>query len=347
MRVRAMACAVLLLAALTGCRVSMVDLNPGWGTVSGDTYRIDAVFDDALNLPVHGQVKLAGTVVGEVAKVTTQDYHAVVEMRITKDIVLYEGTTATLRLTAPLGELYVALYPPASQAASRKLEDGALLGLDRTTNSANVEDTLAALSLVMTGGGIQDIKTIIGELNNALEDRTKPTRAVLAQVSTMVTMLDRRGADLDSLLVGLDSLSSKLVAQNATISRSLETTAPLVTSIAEQRHHLVALIRAVDRLSVVSNRVISATRDGIVSELQQASPVLDELLAQEHQLGPMLRDLSRFSRELAGTIRGDYISLDINGEYLQEGIPGLNEPLPELPGGIGSLPMLSGLLGGG
>ncbi len=339
--------AVLLAAVvlLTGCRVSMVDLNPGWGTVSGETYRIDAVFEDALNLPVHGQVKLGGTVVGEITSVVAENYHARVGMDISTDVVLRVGTTAMLRLTAPLGELYVSLSQPAGERAAKVLEDGDVLTLADTSNSANVEDTLAALSMVMTGGSIQDLKTIITELNNALEGRAEPARAVLEQVATITAALDGRAGDLERMLTGLESLTTQLAEEQGIIETSLETTTPLVRSLAGQSDKIVGLIDAVRRLSTTAERLLGRTDTAVKEQLRLAGPILDEFLAQGDQLGPLLHNLGRFSKELNRLIKGDYLSLDIIVAYLQEGIPGINEPLPQLPG-IGTVPMLPDLLPG-
>ena len=55
---------------------------------------------------------------------------------------------------------------------------------------------LGALSLLLNGGGVAQLKTITEELNKALEGREGSARSVLEQIRTFITQLDDNKADI-------------------------------------------------------------------------------------------------------------------------------------------------------
>lgn len=128
--------AVMLAVTLGGCAVSVADFPLPAAGVGGDSYRLTAVFADALNLPDGAHVKVNGDDVGRVRTITTSDFTAHVEMAVRKDLVLPAGTTAELCQDTPLGEVFVALHPSASAPpGAPALRDGDEIGLADTATA--------------------------------------------------------------------------------------------------------------------------------------------------------------------------------------------------------------------
>lgn len=86
-----------------------------------DRYAISARFATVGDLAAGAVVKLAGVPVGEVSRVTLDDYAARVEMRIDRTLALPADTIASVKTEGLLGEAYVALSPGAS---TEDLKDG-------------------------------------------------------------------------------------------------------------------------------------------------------------------------------------------------------------------------------
>ena len=55
---------------------------------------------------------------------------------------------------------------------------------------------LGALSLILNGGGVAQLKTIAIEVNKALDGREGTTRSVLDQIRQFMTQLDDNKADI-------------------------------------------------------------------------------------------------------------------------------------------------------
>ncbi len=110
---------VLLSACSSGPDYADLPL-PGSG-VSGDTYTLTAVFDEALNLAQGAPVKVNGVPVGRVQTVTAKDFKAQVTMDLKASTELRQGSEARLRYDTPLGELFVQITPARKGTV---LEDG-------------------------------------------------------------------------------------------------------------------------------------------------------------------------------------------------------------------------------
>lgn len=82
----------------------------------GDSMTVHTQFENALNLPNKAKVRLGGVDVGEVESIVAENYRAEVTMKVSTDTRLPIGTGAELRQATPLGDVFVALQPPADSS---------------------------------------------------------------------------------------------------------------------------------------------------------------------------------------------------------------------------------------
>ena len=75
---------------------------------------------------------VAGTPIGAVESIGLQPDAARLKLNIDPRVELREGTTAELRQLTMLGDIYVALTPPAAGSGGPPLGDGAVIGLDHS-----------------------------------------------------------------------------------------------------------------------------------------------------------------------------------------------------------------------
>ena len=111
-----------------------------------------------------------------------------------------------LRQSSLLGEKYIELSPPPPEEASGKLADGALIPIERTNRNTDIEEVLGALSMLLNGGGVEQLQNIAQELNNALEGNEPDIRATLANVDTLVSTLDESKSDITRAIDGVNQL---------------------------------------------------------------------------------------------------------------------------------------------
>lgn len=207
---------VALLLAAAGCSTTMRDLPlPGTG-VEGDTIELSAEFDEALNLAEGAPVKVDGVDSGRVTGITVEDFTARVTMDVQVEAEVREGATARLRYTTPLGELFVDVDNPDQGAP---LEDQDELGLDVTETAPTVEDALAQASLLINGGGLEQLRIITDELNTAIGGNEGSIRGLLQRAETFLTEANATTASIDAVLTALDDLSGTLSAREDSSTR--------------------------------------------------------------------------------------------------------------------------------
>ena len=165
---------VLACVLPTGCEFDgAYDLPlPGNKVNADDGYLVTADFADALNVVPRTAVMVDDVVVGQVTEVERVGWHARVKFLVRKDIKLPENVQVDVRQTSLLGEKYIALVEPEPATASaERLSAGDFIPLSRTGRNPEVEEVLGALSMLLSGGGIGQLKTISVELNNMLNGR--------------------------------------------------------------------------------------------------------------------------------------------------------------------------------
>jgi phospholipid/cholesterol/gamma-HCH transport system substrate-binding protein len=316
------------LGLVTGCGPTMADLPlPGNG-VSGDTIQIKVRFDEALNLAQGAQVKVNGVSEGKVRSVTTQDFKAIATLEVRRSAHVRTGASARLRYTTPLGELFVDVTNPAQGA---EVKDGGALDPKLATTAPTVEDALSSASLLINGGGLNQLQTVTDQLNAALGGREDTVRTLLVRANTFLDGADATTGDIDRALRALAAVS-KIANQNrATIRAALHDIQPAAHVLREETPDFTGLLAKLAEFSGTANNVVVKTRVQILQMIRDVSPVLQEFLNSSALLGPSLRALVEVSSTLNNVVPGDYLSLKLGINFA-----GLNLPNLLGPGGGGS-----------
>jgi phospholipid/cholesterol/gamma-HCH transport system substrate-binding protein len=303
------AATALLALALAGCTVTDVPL-PGGGP-DGAAYRVVVEFQDVLDLVPQAAVKVDDVTVGSVEKIWLSGWTARVRLRVGRDVELPANATAAVRQTSLLGEKYVSLARPTTESARGALTDGDTIPLARTRRSAEVEEVLAAIGLLLNGGGLAQLKTINQELGTALDGREASTKDLLHQLDSFVGGLEAQKADLVRAIDALDRLTTRLADQRAVIGSALDALGPGLTVLADQRVQLTAALTALGELGAVGTRVVNATRDDLLASLRALQPTLQELARAGDNLPKSLDFLLSFPfpPNVTGAIVGDYVNL--------------------------------------
>ena len=275
-RTFALVAAVLSTAmVLSSCDAADLPL-PGGTDTGEEPMVVKAEFADVLDLVPQSTVKVNDVSVGKITDVRLDGETAVVTMELPQGTDLPSNTVAEIRQTSLLGEKFVSLSPPETGASSTPLADGDTIGLDETSRNPEVEEVLGALSLLLNGGGVAQLKTITTELNKALEGREGNVKSVFRQIEDLMGQLDEGKADIVRALEGLNRVSVAASDQIGTIDRALQELPSALRTIDQQRADLVRMLEAVNELGDVGVRVIRASKQSTINSFRQLVPVLDK-----------------------------------------------------------------------
>ncbi|MFI2336643.1 MlaD family protein [Nocardia rhamnosiphila] len=295
-----LACAIAL-ATTTACSVGLEDipLTPRAGGESG--YTIHANFANALNLPEQAKVRLAGAEVGAVSAMTVRDYTAVVTLRIRPEVRLPVGTRAELRTATPLGDVFVSLSAPADATpATAPLHDGDSIPVESTAAAATVEELLTTASLLVNGGAIRNLTTVVNGMGRAVGNRGDRVDALLDQSTQLVIALSARSGEIQVALQETDRLAAQLAAQQSTIHDFVTAAGPTAATVDHSSQQALDLVRQIDRITTQLGKFpvlqsgptggLIANLNRIAAELNNAATSPDaSLAALNAMLAPIIR----------------------------------------------------------
>lgn len=341
-------CALALGLALTLSGCSMPGVAgieqlplPGGADLGRHPYEITAEFADVLSLVPQSAVKVNDVAVGRVTRIalSPDGWSAKLTLRINGRVKLPANAYAHLEQSSLLGEKYIQLSPPPAktQAATGTLADGAAIPMSRTNRNPEVEEVLGALSLLLNGGGINQIKTIASELNKAIGGRETHVRSVLNRVDTLVTSLDKNKENITAALDGVNRLAATLATRRQKVGQVLTGLGPGLKVLERQRGSLLTMLRALGTLSTAAFDTVHRSKADTIADLKALGPTLGALADSGRTLPDSLQVLLTypFTDEVLRGVKGDYLNvyLDVTAVPGTRIIPELT-PAGQRPAGV-------------
>jgi phospholipid/cholesterol/gamma-HCH transport system substrate-binding protein len=308
----------LAVAAVSGCgalrgfRGANSLPLPGRVGVGPGSYTIQAQMPDVQNLKENSRVQFNDVLIGNVAKVERQGWHALVTMTIEPGVELPANATVTVGQTSLLGTLHVELATPPGVAAKGKLHNGSVIPLSSASAYPSTEQTLGALSLVLNGGGLGQLQDITQTLSTAFTGREQDLRSLITQLDKFTTYLNDQKDDIIAAFDSLNNLVGQVAAQKPVLDKALKTIPDAIGVLKDERQKIADALRFGPKTGELAADVLDSTKDSLVKELGDVGPVEQSLanagLALTRGLDYLTVPL--FSKPpLAKWIRGDYGNL--------------------------------------
>ncbi|WP_264916512.1 virulence factor Mce family protein, partial [Mycobacterium kiyosense] len=308
---------LLTIVAVAGtCGCGWHGLNslslPGTQGDGPGSFAIQAQMPEVNNIQPNSRVRVADVTVGHVTKIERQGWHALVTMRLNGDVALPANATAKIGTTSLLGSYHIELGSPAGEVPQGKLREGSLIPLSRAGAYPNTEQTLAALSLVLNGGGLGQIQDITEAFSTAFRGREQDLRSLIRQLDKFTAYLNDQSGDIIAATDSLNRLAGKFAEQQPVLDRALATVPEALAVLNSERDNLVEAADRLGKFSALTVDSVNRTKANLVKELKELGPVLESLA----NAGPaMTRSLSLiatfpFPNETFQNFqRGDYANL--------------------------------------
>ena len=271
------------------------------------------------------------------------------------------GTTAQILFVDPLGDEFIQLYPPRGPSHGPYLANGSLLPERDTSSAPSIADTLAALGALLNGGGLNQLQTIITNINQALGGHQQQIQHIINDLSFTATALNANKGDVDTALAALATLSGQLAKGDATIANGIDTIGPAISVLSSENQDFQNLLTATNNLSNVADSIVTQSSSSILGTIRQLYAVMNQMVGVESQLGPTLTDLSTFETETKKIAPGNYLQLSLDGTAIVNQTPLLGPNSAKAastpgtavsgasgsPGSNSTAQAISGLLGAG
>nr|WP_245379513.1 MCE family protein [Kibdelosporangium banguiense] len=320
---------------------------PGGADLGDHPYTVKAQFRDVLDLVPQSGVKVNEVPVGRIEAITLapDGWTAEVTLRVNGSVQLPGNSFARLRQSSLLGEKYIELAAPDQGKEQGKLGNGAYIGLDRTNRNTEVEEVLGALSMLLNGGGVEQLRTIANELNQVADGNEPQLRALLTNANKLVSDLDARRSDITKALDGLNKLSGTLDGQKDKIAAVIDEIGPGLQVLSDQRPQLVTMLQNLNQLSDVAVDTVNKSKADVIADLKALTPTLQKLSEAGSNLPKALELLLSFPFPDSAVpgVKGDYFNLyaklDLNLQELMNNLSRSRQnPLQDIPliGGLTS-----------
>ena len=305
---------IVVLAAISGCGWRGLNSLPLPGTQGGGpgSFVIQAQMPDVSNLEQNARVRVADVTVGTVSKIERQGWHALLTMRMNGDVDLPTNATAKLGQTSLLGSLHIELAPPTDAPPQGKLHNGSLIPLSHGGAYPTVEQTLAALSMVLNGGGLGQVQDITAAFSTAFRGREQDLRSLIEQLDKFTKYVNDQTGDIIAATDSLNHLVGQFAAQQPVLDRALQTIPDALAVLNSERDNLVEAADQLGKFSALTVDSVNQTKENLVKELRQLGPVLESLANAGPSLTRSLSLIPTFpfpNDTIEKWQRGDYANL--------------------------------------
>jgi phospholipid/cholesterol/gamma-HCH transport system substrate-binding protein len=307
---------VVLALAVSGCGwqgLNSVPL-PGVQGVGPGSFTIQAQMPDVDNVEENSRVRVGDVNVGTVSKIERQGWHALVTMTLNRDVQLPANATAKVGQTSLLGSQHIELAPPADVAPEGKLGEGSVIPLASAGAYPTTEQALAAIALLLNGGGFGNIYDITEALSTAFAGRENDLRSLIEQLDKAIGYLDDQKGDIIAASESLNNLFGQIAEQKPVVDKALRTIPDALAVLRDQRDNLSEALAQLGRFSALAADSVNQTKEALVQELKDIGPVLQSLADAGPALTRALSFLPTFpfpKETLTNWMRGDYANLTL------------------------------------
>jgi len=295
----------------TALIASLATSLAGCGTPGG-TITVDAIFKQLGDLPRYAMVQSADVTIGSVRAIKLDGFNARVTLRIKKDADIPRNALALIRSTSLLGEEFVELRAPSTEAPSADtLRNGDVIPLSRTTRIPGLDDALISLGRLMEGGTTADLATMLHSSAQILQGKGEELGQIFTELRQVLPVLSGRAPDLAAAIDNLNHALAIDAANTDVFSRALASGADATALLVNQQADLNRLVASLDKASSVLARYTKATSATTDRSIKDLTAVLDKVMTTTGDLDKTLSALAQFTDLWPRAFPGDYLQLDV------------------------------------
>lgn len=308
MRLAALAVALVGTAVVSGCGYGIQDLPVGRSAGAG-AFDVDVHLSSADGIVLGADVRYGQQIVGRVAALNTATTGATLQVSLQRELEIPSNVQVSVEIPSALGSPYLRLVTPAD-AASDRLSDGDVITVDNTDLGPRVETMLASLGNVVSGSGMDQLATVVDELNIAFTGRSDKVQSLADTATDLMTRaIDKQTAFDEAMALAAD-VTRIMADEEQTMDTYLANTAGAVEVLVSQRDSISVLLDSTTRLATNMQALTDAVPQGTAGFLTDAETVASTLAAFNDRMGGTLTAMNAFMDAFGRSVRGDYLVFD-------------------------------------
>ncbi len=275
-----------------------------------DGQLVEARFATVQNLVVGHAVRLADVEVGRVTDLTLDGHRARVRMVLAPDVVLREGTVASIAKTSLLGEHYVALRPPPGVDPTELPALATPVELPTAPGPPELEEVVER-SLALVGAiATDDVDTILERTQEVVDGREEQLVGLVDDLARVTDHYAERRDQLGAVIDGLARTGDGLADHAPAAGELVDEVDRAVAVLARQRERIVDGLASLRRLAAAAEgSMLGDTRDEFEATLAELGPVVGTLAADTDRVDRLITQVLDFVGRIQETVRDDEIEL--------------------------------------
>jgi phospholipid/cholesterol/gamma-HCH transport system substrate-binding protein len=244
--------------------VTLAALNYDELPVFNQNKDYSAYFAEAGGLTPGAAVRVSGFKVGKVDSVSLDGPRVLVAFEIDKNIRLGDRTEAAIKTKSLLGSKILEVTPRGDG------QESTTIPLDRTRPAYQLPDALGDLTATISGLNTDQLSQSLSVLSDTFKDTPPELKIAVAGVARFSDTLDRRDAQLRSLLANANKATGVLAQRSDQVVGLIGDTDALLVQLQSQRG-------ALDQISGNISAVAQQIKGLIAENKQTLKPALDRL----------------------------------------------------------------------
>ncbi|MEX0879899.1 MAG: MlaD family protein [Thermoanaerobaculia bacterium] len=276
-----------------------------FGRVTGKTLSVQ--FNDVAGLKEKSDVRMAGVLVGKVARIRLVGGKALVDIELTRDIALRNGASASIQSLGMLGDKYVELIPGPVGAPA--LAEGVTIQGDTPVSFDQITKLARDIEV--------DLRDITGNLKSSLGGALGEERLggivenVLVLSQELRKLLEANRANIDSTTANFREFSTQMTALVSRIDRLVASNSGNLTDATGNAKELTAKLQTtVDNMNAITGKINEGTGTvgALVNSDETNKNLNDALVAVKEGVNSLSAALS--------TAKTLNVDLGLRSEYL-------------------------------
>ena len=308
LRGAAVGCALVVAAASVWALsdIGIQDLPLG-RTSPSDTMAVTVGLPTADGITIGADVRNGQKVVGRVSGMSLAASGASVQLSLADADGLDSGTVASVELPSALGNPFVRLSS-AQLAPQRALRDGDVIPPSHTELGPQIESALATFGALLSRSGVDQLATIVTELDKAFAGRADKVRGLIDSMSLLAAKASEHQGEFDQAMSLAANIAGQFGHEQKTVAGYLDAVPKVVAMLDVQRAKLQTLFSSTTALAATANSVLSST--DLNAMVSDAGTVVQTMGAFNDRLGGMLTAMNNFLEKFGNSVHGDYLMFD-------------------------------------
>jgi len=280
--------AILLIVASTAFALLLQ------GGVLTKKYRVTALFTDAAGIRAGDNVTVAGLIGGRVEDIRIEGGTVAMDLGVHEEVQLPADTRAEIAIETLLGRKSVALIAGESE---EPLEEGDVIGLDRTTTPVDIAELNDISVELLEGSDAEALEGFMEDVSEITAGSAEDVQTLVEGLRKVTAAVDIRRQQLANLISSLRTLSITFGERDDTIVSLIDNLDIVLGNLAQRQNDLEGLLLATDSTSHETADLVrrnDAVLNSTLTFLHQDLKVIDR-----HQL-----DLAAFLDYLENAIQG-------------------------------------------